>query len=75
MLIKHCFVWFGISDSEINWLFKNVLLIGFLSSSNIFIFSFELVILLLSNFMLELKKIKPIYVKGQLGLWDYDYKD
>ncbi len=23
----------------------------------------------------EVKKIKPIYVKGQLGLWDYDYKE
>ena len=23
----------------------------------------------------EVKKIKPIYIKGQLGLWCYDYKE
>ena len=28
------------------------------------------------GFKLEnVKKIKPIYTNGQLGLWDYDYKD
>lgn len=28
------------------------------------------------GFKLEnVKKIKPIYINGQLGLWDYDYKE